>query len=510
MGGRREARVSLAGAGAQRVLRGRALGPALILLACAACAGEPGGGLTCHVLRFTTPQPAANLVLIVNDAMRRDRLGAYGGPQDTPAFDGFAAGELRFDAAYTQSPWTKPSMATLFTGLYPSQHGALTHPQLTSRSDEPLEQPVLRNDLLGGDLVTLAEILRAAGWRTGAFVGNPWLEKRFGFDQGFELYDDSFATWDVPGAEISRAGLAWLEGLPPGDRFFLYLHYMDSHRPYGRLARAEVAARAAELAAAARRVQPGARKEIARHVWLDDGTAAVTAGVGPSPALLEMAYDRGVENFDGALAELLAGLEARPDWSQTAVVVTSDHGEALFTRGYGNHGTGLYDDEVAVPLAARLPGVSADAPIDCRVGLIDLLPTLCTYLGVQCPEPLFGLSWLAPASSGRELRDRPLVAEGVIYKLENRAIRDASHKLLWQPQRGPEGKLYALFDLVADPGETGDLLGAEHRTARSEEIFRALLAALRTAVPPYATPDGGSIPLDPETQQRLRDLGYLE
>ena len=139
--------------------------------------------------------------------------------------------------------------------------------------------------------------------------------------------------------------------------------------------------------------------------------------------------------------------------------MTSDHGEALFTRGYGNHGTGLYDDEIAIPLVARLPGVTAaTSPITCRVGLIDLMPTICSYLGLDCPEPLFGLSLLEPARTGAELRDRYLMAEGVFYKLRNRAIRDESHKLLWQPQRGPDHKTYALFDLRRDPGEMRDLL----------------------------------------------------
>ena len=498
---------------ATRSARPSVIACCLALLVGPACSGKPSGELVCGELRFGGRPPDTSLVLIVNDAMRPDRLGVYGGSAHTPAFDAFARANLLFDRAYSQSPWTKPSMATLFTSLYPSQHGALMHSHYrhSNQSGEELQEPVLESDVLSAELTTLAEVLRGAGFRTAAFVGNPWIERRFGFDQGFQVYDDSFASWDVPGERVSRAGLEWLAGFESGERFFLYLHFMDSHRPYGRLTQAEIRERAAELRADRRPLGPAARQAIAKLVYMEDGTPAVSGDIPASVTLLEMAYDRGIENFDRALAEFLEGFAAHEAYSRTALIVTSDHGEALFTRGYGNHGTGLYDDEMAIPLVARLPGVTAaTSPIMCRVGLIDLMPTICSYLGLDCPEPLVGLSLLEHTRTGAELRDRYLVAEGVLSKLQNRAIRNESHKLLWQPQRGPDNKIYALFDLRRDPGEMRDLLGSKPRSESTQRIVSTLMRAARVAVPEIEAPRKESITLDAKREERLRALGYLD
>ena len=100
-----------------------------------ACSGGPGEDLAAEELRWKGSAPTSNLILIVNDTMRRDRLGIYGGPARTPHFDTFAEANLLFDAAYGGSPWTKPSMVTLFTSLYPSQHGILSHPAVRAKGD---------------------------------------------------------------------------------------------------------------------------------------------------------------------------------------------------------------------------------------------------------------------------------------------------------------------------------------------------------------------------------------
>jgi hypothetical protein len=120
------------------------------------------------------------------------------------------------------------------------------------------------------------------------------------------------------------------------------------------------------------------------------------------------------------------------------------------------------------------------------------------------------LSLLERARTGAELRERYLVAEGVFYKLRNRAIRNESHKLLWQPERGPDHKTYALFDLRRDPGELHDLLGPGRPPESTQRIFSTLLRAARVTVPEIEAPRQESVPLDAEQQKRLRALGYLE
>lgn len=476
----------------------------LALATCSACARAPSG---CG-LRVPGPQPGASVVLIVNDTMRRDRMGAYGGPARTPNFDAFARDNLLFERAYTQAPWTKPSVATLFTSLFPSQHGVLSHRAVDGTGVPAAEGG--RTDVVGADLTTIAEVLRGRGWRTAAFVGNPWLAKGLGFEQGFEVYDDSFAGWEAHGDRIAEAASRWVDGLGPGERFFLYLHFMESHRPYALIDRKDLETHAEALRGDSRALSAVGRETIAKLVWLDAGIPAVQAGAPANRTLLELSYDRGIENFDGVLGRFLARFARTAAWSRAAIVVTSDHGEALFERGWDNHGRGLYDDEVAIPLAARLPGVSAERRrCRCAVGLVDVAPTLYDYLGVDPPAAVSGRSVLRPDPAAADPADRVIVTEGVMSKPHHRAVRDEAHVVLFEPEGGPDGKTMALFDLRSDPGEQRDLLAGGRGTAGDRAIVRSLLRRAREAVPPFAAPDRTLAPLDPEIEKRLRSLGYL-
>ena len=236
-------------------------------------------------------------------------------------------------------------------------------------------------------------MLRAAGYRTAAFVSNPWMETKFGFDQGFEIYDTSFARWGLeneqaklPGIEVSAKALEWLATLPPGTPYFLFVHYLDSHRPYPPLHVQELAAHQDEIRNDHRELDDKERRELAVLVHVEGKPGVAPPPIEPKLSMLELAYDKGIEHFDFALERLLEGLAHSEEGRRAAVVVTADHGEALYERGYGNHGRGLHDDELAVPLAMKLPGVVGPKDgVSCLVGLVDVLPTLCTYLGVACP-----------------------------------------------------------------------------------------------------------------------------
>jgi arylsulfatase A-like enzyme len=429
-----------------------------------------------------------SVVLVVNDTMRRDRVGAYGGPARTPAFDRFAADGLLFEHAYSQAPWTKPSIATLFTGLYPSQHGVLSHPADLGHATV--------SDALPGELTTLAELLAAAGYETAAFVANPWLREELGFAQGFEMWDDAAAANDAPGEPLVRAALAWLADRRDPRPFFLYLHTMDSHAPYPPIAEETLAAREKELEADHRPLRDAARAAIRNAARLEGGRSV---GVPPSIALLGIAYDGGLAQFDGALAQLLAGLAKRPDADELAMLVTSDHGEAFFEHGWASHGHGLFDDEIAVPLAAHLPGVTGPARVGCPVGLVDVMATLCVYLGVDCPAHDFGVSFLPSAGAARE--PRWIASEGVLAKPEHRSIRNGNVTLLFEP-RGRR---------VAAPGAEADgyalyLEGEAERRPVPEELKRAVAGA----VSQHAAPRAAGVPLDAETRARLEALGYTQ
>lgn len=432
-----------------------------------------------------------SLVLVLSDTMRRDRLGLYGGPEGiSPNFDTFARDGIVFDRAYTNAPWTKPSITTLFTSLHPSQHEVLGHPKKSTDAEGNLV-----NDVLSDGFTTLAEVLADEGFRTAAFVGNPWMDERFGFAQGFDTYV-SF-DWTTPGDEISAAALEWLDTVDRDERFFLYVHYMDCHQPYPPPQPRDVRKNLDRIAADDRPMMRGLKQTIPQPLR----RLLRKEGVDPSLALVDVFYELGVAEFDEAFGALLDGLDDEPAADDAAIVVTSDHGEALFERGYGNHGRGLYEDELAIPLAAQFPATSASGVRHDLVGLVDLAPTLLGRLGVPVPD----------TSQGRDVFSATpratLVSEGVANKPANRAVYHGDLKLLWQPHGGPAGRERAVFDVADDPGEDLDLL--DHGDVDTE-VVDELLGRAVDEVPVFEAPERGVVPLDEDMQQRLRDLGYIK
>jgi arylsulfatase A-like enzyme len=496
----------------RRVLLGLALA---LALACGRTGDDgPPPVLGCPQLAASDVR-ATGVVLVVADTLRRDGVGIHGGA-GTPAFDGFARQHLLFERASSQAPWTKPSIATLFTGLVPSRHGVLDDPRLPGRASATAPREA---DALPGALDTLAERFQRAGFRTAAFVSNPWMGEAFGYAQGFDVYDDSFAHFDAAGARVTQRGLEWLTQVAPGERFFLYVHYIDPHAPYGALSPEEVYVERARLDADARRVPPLALEALADLRTPELWRLLLATGAQPTLGLLELAYERGVEDFDAAFGALLEGLRARGDWARTAVIATSDHGEAFYQRGYGNHARALHDDELAVPLAARLPGVTpARGRIDCQVGLVDLMPTLCDAQGLGC-DAGDGRSLLANGADARP--PRTLLAEGVPGLPTHRAARSGRFKLIYEPE-GPLGPnltrdtergrahAYSLYDLDADPAEQRDLLDAPAPDAEAQQAFGALRAALEQAAAATVAAPPERAPLDPDTARRLEALGYLD
>ena len=243
-----------------------------IALGATGCSETPRGPDACEGLPFE----AESVVLVMGDTIRRDRVGSYGGDARTPNLDRLAAAGARFDAITAPAPWTKPSIATLFTGLPPWQHGALNHPEIRSRSGQDDAAP--QADVLSEELVTMAEHFQAAGFATGAFVSNPWLDARFGFAQGFDTYDESFARWDAPGAVVSSAAVRWLRERDAGQPFFLYVHYLDAHRPYPTLAADEVRAQLSELNADERTTS--ARRAPTQSAGSPSSCASMASGAG--------------------------------------------------------------------------------------------------------------------------------------------------------------------------------------------------------------------------------------
>jgi arylsulfatase A-like enzyme/cytochrome c-type biogenesis protein CcmH/NrfG len=392
-----------------------------------------------------------NVLFVTIDTLRADRLGCYGhAAAVTPALDALAARGVRFATAVAHVPLTGPSHASLLTGRTPLGHGF--------RDNGGYELP--------GSVKTAAEDFKQAGYHTAAFVSAFPLDRRFGFDRGFETYDDHLPKGNdrrrTPYVErladaTTDAAVRWL-GAPPAasaSPFFLWVHYYDPHAPYE---------------------PPGALAERFRAA----------------------PYDGEIAFVDTQLARLLRALEEKGTLARTLVLVTADHGEALGEHGEGTHGLFVYDATLKVPWIMAGPGIGSGRVSTTVARSIDLLPTLLDYVGVAPRTDLEGRS-LRPAADGHEMSDAPAYAESLYPEREFgwaplHAWRTSRYKLIEAPR--PE-----LYDLQADAGERTNKVADE--PARADELRRLLQSAVARPAP------AASAEVDPETAERLRALGYV-
>jgi arylsulfatase A-like enzyme len=330
-----------------------------------------------------TLDPRPNLILVSIDTLRADHLSCYGYERPTtPHLDALAAEGTLFRSSAAAATWTLPSTATLLTGLLPDQH------RLHSLEDR-----------LAPSVVTLAERLRGAGYRTAAFTDGGFVGPEWGFYQGFERYDFTRGeAWEPKDAAVIAERTAqWLEDnrFQP---FFLFVHTYETHQPYTR-----------REGFAGPFLPPG------YHGPLGDEVGAFSlVEPGRSRADREWAealYDGEIARADHYLGGLLAGLVRGPLGARTAVVVTSDHGEEFLEHGGVEHGHGkVFDENVMVPLIVRPPGGAAGREVATPVSGADVVPILLKLAGLPRPEGLVGRS-LPQLMTSRP--DRPRLVQGI-------------------------------------------------------------------------------------------------
>ncbi len=422
----------------------RTVGLGLLALAPLGCDPLPGAGA-----------PARHLVLVTIDTLRADRLGAYGN-QDaaTPHLDRLAREGALFSEAAVAVPLTRPSHATIFTGLDPADHG------IRDNVSPPLADGI----------PTLATILKGAGFETAGFVSAVVLSSQSGLHRGFDLYSDRFELGgddarflnsiqkrgDQPTAEAIR----WLEARG-GARSFLWLHLYDPHDPY-------------------EPPEPYAGRYAGRP------------------------YDGEVAYADELVGRLLSALDRLGRRRDTLVVVTSDHGEGLGEHDESVHGFFVYQSTLRVPLILRGPAVQPGPRREVTARSVDLLPTVLDLLGVVPPKDVrFAGRSLAPVLRGRSsLAEEPSYAESLLPLLhygwsDLRCLREGRWKYIQAPR--PE-----LYDLSRDPGERENLAATEPQRA---EAMRVALA--RRLATEKEAPTGESAGVPPDLLEKLGALGYL-
>ncbi len=391
--------------------------------------------------RDANEPPRPNILIYLVDTLRPDHLGVYGYQRETsPALDAFARDAVVFDNAYTTAGWTKPACLSLLTGLNPPRHRAITRP-----------------DTVAAELQLLSEHLKALGYHTAAFVTNPNLIPLWGWNQGYDIYDDLNAVGrDTRADEVNASVFRRLDQRPAAP-FFFYVHTMDPHGPFDAPPPFDTMF---PRPRGGRVVPSTMTHDIAPELLLD----AISA------------YDGEIAYNDLHFGKLLERLKQDRLYDDTLILFVADHGEELLDHGGGGHGHTLFQELLRVPLLIKFPrSAMAGKRVADRVSLIDIVPTLLAYLRQPAPPDLDGLD-LLPLIRGEQNRlpDRPLFFDLDLQRADGvtnvaRAVILGSLKYI--RCLGPEPH-ELLYDLHNDPRERFSLL------PKSAEQAQALAAML--------------------------------
>jgi arylsulfatase A-like enzyme len=421
------------------------------------------GGSPVAACRAAPDAPPPNVVLIVIDTLRADRLPFHGYGSDTaPFLSELAAGGAMFENAQSTSAWTGPAVASLFTGTYPFQHNVVVNFHETRK----LQRRGVAIDLnrLPDELETIPESMKRAGYATFGIVSNWNLGEPMGFTEGFDAY--AHFSRSETATEVNVKLMEWEDRIKRSGKYFLYLHYFDPHAPY--VNREPGAPRKAETAEERR-----------------------------------AAYDSEIRFVDGRIRQAYE----RFGWARgTALVVTADHGEELQDRGRFGHSTTLFSELLHVPLVVQLPDrPAARRRVAETVSHVDVVPTLRELAGLP-PDPRNSGRSLLPLIRQRadEGGERCVFAHLVRRSGGERLVLRAAIRGGWKYVETTAGHRL-LFDMKADPRETAN------RIAEAPALARELADALHEyekAAPRYASTER-TILLDPRDQEELKTLGYL-
>lgn len=428
---------------------------------------------------------ATPVFVLLIDALRADRLSVYGNVNPTtPEIDRFARDGIVFDQAIAQSTFTKTSVASLFTGRNPFEHGVYW-----GSSREHAGQ--VSSDLLPEEETTLAEALRAKGYLTTAWIQNSHLRSFMGFAQGFIDYRDQIGG----AARIHRQLLPWLAG--PGRRygFFSYVHYIDLHDPYAppppfdRMFGGDPSVYdgidLSEWGAHLERVRRGEVRLSAEDIRKLYGL-----------------YDGQLHAVDREIGRLFATLREQGLYDRSLIVVLADHGDGFGEHGFIAHSTTPYDELLHVPLIVKLPGGRhAGTRVAQQVRLIDIFPTLLDVLGSRVQADVSGCSLLPllepdrpPRPPGCDEALAEIAEEGAAPTV---AVRTGRYKYIYFERKPGE-----LYDLLTDPGETKNL-ASELPDVVEPLRQRALYVTAHRKVL------SDKLELDDRTIRELKGLGYL-
>lgn len=421
----------------------------------------------------------SNVLLIVLDAAGARHFGCYGYTRaTTPEIDAIAREGIVFDRAYTTGCYTRAAMGSIWTSQFPDDHGAVGD----------------RSRLPAAPYPTLAEILTAHGVHTAGFVANSIAGPAYGMDRGFAEFHEVYRDAGIEADAFPKVLEPWLRA-DPHRPFLAYAHFREPHFPYD--PPAPFTTRFGPDGPIPKSIR-GDRDWVFKA---NDATRPLTAEEADHLVRL---YDGSLAFADQQIGAIRRILEATGLWDRTVVIVTADHGEALYEHKFIMHNQQLYEDSVHVPLVVRFPSSAGigGRRIGGLVDSTDVGPTIADILGIV-PRPPAGFRGrsLLPAIVGgpgkpfafsRALGARPLFS-----------VRDDRYTFILDSRRGRE----ELYDRVSDPGETRDLRPLQPvRAARYRQVLWTWMRGLARR----QGSDGGTRALAPEQRENLRSLGYIQ
>jgi arylsulfatase A-like enzyme len=488
-------------------------------------------------LRATTPEAppraelppakpgAPDVVLVVLDTVRAQSVSTYGyGRPTAPTLDRLAREGALFLDATSPSTWSLPSHASLFTGRYPSSHGA--HGE---------------HRFLDDRFPTLAQALAHHGYETLCFTANAWISDGLGLTRGFGYQDQALLAHggagrgfsfifrlldrlglqetDKGGARVAESFEAWARGRPADAErpAFVFLNFIEAHFPYHQLPHEHLF----RFSDRPYRELRALSVDLMAQQFGGKGRP-VEEAKGPARDM----YDGGIVHSSDLLGRVVEALRARGTLDRTLLVVLADHGEILGERGgHFGHGPTFYQESVGVPLLLRYPPrVPAGARVAQPVSTLGVYATIMDLAGLE-PPPTLQVGSLAPLASGAAQGGGPILAElhpmtgqGGFEQTRHgdpQMRADRRYRLL---REGPLKLVVSskgdalLYDLAADPGETRDL-AAERPQDLARMQARLSEVGAEIGLPALDAPlaaDGGAPELDAATRERLRELGYVE
>ena len=450
------------------------------------------GGLSREaVSEMSWAETSGPVILIVVDAMRPDRLGAYGFKRPTsPQLDRLADEGLILTNYFVNSNWTRPTTASILTGQLPSEHGVQ---QQRSR--------------LPKDALTFTSLLQGAGIPTGAVVGNGNAGSAFGLDHGFDYYADTVKHWKgLPNAqEVVDLAIPFVEKHKKRP-FFLMLFMVDPHDPYH--APDEFETMFVE--------DPSVKLLRTPHWELGNYSPATVKR-------MLATYDGAVRYTDTVLGKFFEQLRTMGVYDKSTILVTSDHGEAFGEHGVFLHSHHFYDEIIRVPMIIRAPGMARRGGYNHYLfESTDLAPTIVARFGVAPPKGWRGVDLVEHLRNpALNVAERAMISEFNHFGIRRRAIRTYRHKIIFQepadrkefgatvgkpsllPSVSFDNEVIHYFDLLRDPAE-------QHAKTQPPAAAQGLLQTIRQGgAKKRSGPELKTRDLDSETVRDLKTMGYI-